>query len=165
MMKLKSNQTRTYDGDGYKKRAACLCFRNDAEQEVLLVSSSRYPDKWIVPGGGMEPEEEPSVAAAREVCEECENQIFCDSVNHYQIIWLITTAHHFLFVLTGRKREWFKIEDAIEVLQCHKPVQATYFEALQEGCVNSNGTPLVATIGGDLSPTYSINQSSVSDIR
>uniref|UniRef100_A0A8C2FDR7 Nudix (nucleoside diphosphate linked moiety X)-type motif 3b n=1 Tax=Cyprinus carpio TaxID=7962 RepID=A0A8C2FDR7_CYPCA len=65
----------------------------------------------------------------------------------------------------GRKREWFKIEDAIEVLQCHKPVQATYFEALQEGCLNSNGTPLVATIGGDLSPTYSINQSSVSDIR
>lgn len=34
MMKLKSNQTRTYDGDGYKKRAACLCFRNETEQEV-----------------------------------------------------------------------------------------------------------------------------------
>ncbi|CAK6972943.1 Diphosphoinositol polyphosphate phosphohydrolase 1 [Scomber scombrus] len=70
MMKLKSNQTRTYDGDGYKKRAACLCFRSEAEEEVLLVSSSRHPDKWIVPGGGMEPEEEPNVAAAREVCEE-----------------------------------------------------------------------------------------------
>ena len=37
---------------------------------MLLVSSSRHPDKWIVPGGGMEPEEEPNVAAAREVCEE-----------------------------------------------------------------------------------------------
>ncbi|XP_074167337.1 diphosphoinositol polyphosphate phosphohydrolase 1 isoform X2 [Sminthopsis crassicaudata] len=70
MMKLKSNQTRTYDGDGYKKRAACLCFRNEREEEVLLVSSSRHPDKWIVPGGGMEPEEEPGVAAVREVCEE-----------------------------------------------------------------------------------------------
>lgn len=34
MMKLKSNQTRTYDGDGFKKRAACLCFRNDTEEEV-----------------------------------------------------------------------------------------------------------------------------------
>lgn len=33
-MKLKSNQTRTYDGDGYKKRAACLCFRNESEEEV-----------------------------------------------------------------------------------------------------------------------------------
>lgn len=33
-MKLKSNQTRTYDGDGYKKRAACLCFRSESEEEV-----------------------------------------------------------------------------------------------------------------------------------
>ncbi|MEQ2246652.1 Nudix hydrolase 3 [Ilyodon furcidens] len=65
----------------------------------------------------------------------------------------------------GRKREWFKIDDAIQVLQCHKPVQATYFEALQGSCLTSNGTPLVTTIGGDLSPTYSINQSSVSGIR
>ncbi|CAO2618042.1 hypothetical protein LEMLEM_LOCUS17120 [Lemmus lemmus] len=24
----------------------------------------------------------------------------------------------------GRKREWFKIEDAIKVLQCHKPACA-----------------------------------------
>ena len=34
------------------------------------MSSRRHPDKWIVPGGGMEPEEEPNVAAVREVCEE-----------------------------------------------------------------------------------------------
>uniref|UniRef100_A0A8I5NRC2 Uncharacterized protein n=1 Tax=Papio anubis TaxID=9555 RepID=A0A8I5NRC2_PAPAN len=34
MMKLKSNQTRTYDGDGYKKRAACLCFRSESEEEA-----------------------------------------------------------------------------------------------------------------------------------
>uniref|UniRef100_A0A672K4C2 Nudix hydrolase domain-containing protein n=1 Tax=Sinocyclocheilus grahami TaxID=75366 RepID=A0A672K4C2_SINGR len=41
----------------------CLC-------QVLLVSSRSHPDRWIVPGGGMEPEEEPSAAAVREVCEE-----------------------------------------------------------------------------------------------
>uniref|UniRef100_A0A8C0IJ91 diphosphoinositol-polyphosphate diphosphatase n=1 Tax=Chelonoidis abingdonii TaxID=106734 RepID=A0A8C0IJ91_CHEAB len=70
MMKLKPNQTRTYDREGYKKRAACLCFRSEREDEVLLVSSSRYPDQWIVPGGGMEPEEEPGGAAVREVYEE-----------------------------------------------------------------------------------------------
>ena len=34
------------------------------------MSSSRYPDQWIVPGGGMEPEEEPDGAAVREVYEE-----------------------------------------------------------------------------------------------
>ena len=31
---------------------------NQQEDEVLLGSSSRHPDQWIVPGGGMEPEEE-----------------------------------------------------------------------------------------------------------
>lgn len=178
MMKLKSNQTRTYDGDGYKKRAACLCFRSDAEQEVLLVSSSRHPDKWIVPGGGMEPEEEPSVAAAREVCEEAgvkgtlgrlvgifENRDRKHRTYVYVLIVTEVLEDWEDSVNIGRKREWFKIDDAIEVLQCHKPVQATYFTALQEGCLNSNGTPLVATIGGEMSPTYSINQSSVSDIR
>lgn len=36
MMKLKPNQTRTYDGDGFKKRAACLCFKNEREEEVRL---------------------------------------------------------------------------------------------------------------------------------
>lgn len=38
--------------------------------QVLLVTSSRRPDNWIVPGGGVEPEEEPSVTALREVLEE-----------------------------------------------------------------------------------------------
>lgn len=37
---------------------------------MLLVSSSRRPDKWIVPGGGVEPDEEPHTTASREVLEE-----------------------------------------------------------------------------------------------
>lgn len=37
---------------------------------MLLVTSSRRPELWIVPGGGVEPEEEPSVTAVREVLEE-----------------------------------------------------------------------------------------------
>nr|XP_046165972.1 uncharacterized protein LOC124002538 isoform X2 [Oncorhynchus gorbuscha] len=73
MMKFKPNQTRIYDGEGFKRRAACLCFKNEKEDEVLLVSSSRHPDQWIVPGGGMEPEEEPCGAAVREVYEEVGN--------------------------------------------------------------------------------------------
>uniref|UniRef100_A0A1E1WYU9 Putative diadenosine and diphosphoinositol polyphosphate phosphohydrolase n=1 Tax=Amblyomma aureolatum TaxID=187763 RepID=A0A1E1WYU9_9ACAR len=68
-MKEKPNSTRTYDGDGFRRRAACLCVRKD-ESEVLLVSSSSAPDRWIVPGGGLEPNEEPSTAAMREVMEE-----------------------------------------------------------------------------------------------
>uniref|UniRef100_A0A3B3R6B4 diphosphoinositol-polyphosphate diphosphatase n=1 Tax=Paramormyrops kingsleyae TaxID=1676925 RepID=A0A3B3R6B4_9TELE len=212
-MKLKSNQTRTYDGDGYKKRAACLCFRSESEEEVLLVSSSRHPDKWIVPGGGMEPDEEPGVAAVREVCEEAgvkgtlgrlvgvfENRdrkhrtyVYVlvvtevlddweDSVNIGRCLSCFLAAWGEVHICpqvfrpvsswlpplsppAGRKREWFRTGDAQRLLQCHKPVQASYFEALQQGCLTGNGTPLVATLGGDLSAAYSISQSSVSGIR
>lgn len=38
--------------------------------KVLLVTSSSRPEQWIVPGGGIEPEEEPSATAVREVVEE-----------------------------------------------------------------------------------------------
>lgn len=33
-MKFKPNQTRTYDREGFKRRAACLCFKNEREDEV-----------------------------------------------------------------------------------------------------------------------------------
>uniref|UniRef100_UPI00358E49A9 uncharacterized protein isoform X3 n=1 Tax=Myxine glutinosa TaxID=7769 RepID=UPI00358E49A9 len=71
-MKQKLNQTRTYDEDGYRRRAACVCLSGGRENEVLLVSSSQHPEHWIIPGGGMEPGEEPKVAAVREVYEETE---------------------------------------------------------------------------------------------
>ncbi|XP_067387882.1 diphosphoinositol polyphosphate phosphohydrolase 1 [Emydura macquarii macquarii] len=172
MMKLKSNQTRTYDGDGYKKGAACLCFRNESVEEVLLVSSSRHPDRWIVPGGGMEPEEEPNVAAMREVCEEAgvkgtlgrlvgifENRDRKHRTYVYVLIVTEVLEDWEDSVNIGRKREWFKIEDAVKVLQYHKPVQASYFETLTQGCLANNGTPV-------LTATYSdSNESSVSDIR
>lgn len=38
--------------------------------QVLMVTSSKRPDQWIFPGGGVEPEEDSSVTAIREVVEE-----------------------------------------------------------------------------------------------
>ncbi|XP_074726840.1 diphosphoinositol polyphosphate phosphohydrolase 2 isoform X1 [Strix uralensis] len=182
MMKFKPNQTRTYDREGYKKRAACLCFRSEREDEVLLVSSSRYPDQWIVPGGGMEPEEEPGGAAVREVYEEeTKGKFDCTfetavhlklpTVNDLQagvkgklgrllgIFEQNQDRKHrtYVYVLTvteiledwedsvniGRKREWFKVEDAIKVLQCHKPVHAEYLEKLKLSCSPTNGNSVV----------------------
>nr|KAF6462652.1 nudix hydrolase 3 [Molossus molossus] len=139
---------------------------------VLLVSSSRHPDRWIVPGGGMEPEEEPSVAAAREVCEEAgvkgtlgrlvgifENQERKHRTYVYVLIVTEVLEDWEDSVNIGRKREWFKVEDAIQVLQHHKPVQASYFETLRQGYSANNGTPVVAT-------TFSVSaQSSTSGIR
>ena len=37
---------------------------------MLLVSGSKDPGRWVVPGGGIEPTEDPGVAASREVYEE-----------------------------------------------------------------------------------------------
>ncbi|MGH0120831.1 UNVERIFIED_CONTAM: hypothetical protein FKN15_069657 [Acipenser sinensis] len=182
MMKFKPNQTRTYDGEGYKKRAACLCFKNEREEEVLLVSSSRHPDQWIVPGGGMEPEEEPGGAAVREVYEEAgvkgklgrllgvfeagvkgklgrllgvfENQ----DRKHRTYVYILTVTETLEdwedSVNIGRKREWFKIEDAIKVLQCHKPVHAEYLEKLKLGCSPTNGNSVVPTLPDDNSTLY-----------
>ena len=71
----------TYSGEGYWTWACRRCvfgtlnsvavtWRRPFYLKVILVSSSRHPDQWIVPGGGMEPEEEPCGAAIREVYEE-----------------------------------------------------------------------------------------------
>uniref|UniRef100_A0A672QKC5 diphosphoinositol-polyphosphate diphosphatase n=1 Tax=Sinocyclocheilus grahami TaxID=75366 RepID=A0A672QKC5_SINGR len=130
MMKFKPNQTRTYDGEGFKKRAACLCFKNDREDEVLLVSSSRHPDQWIVPGGGMEPEEEPGGAAVREVYEEV--------ILPTPLTQLLQISEREQWSC-GRKRKWFKIDEAIRVLQCHKPVHAEYLRKLTPHCGPTNG--------------------------
>ncbi|XP_051513213.1 diphosphoinositol polyphosphate phosphohydrolase 3-beta-like isoform X1 [Myxocyprinus asiaticus] len=168
MMKFKPNQTRTYDGEGFKKRAACLCFKNDREDEVLLVSSSRHPDQWIVPGGGMEPEEEPGGAAVREVYEEAgvrgtlgrllgvfeQNQ---DS-KHRTYVYVLTVTETLEdwedSVSIGRKRKWFKIDEAIQVLQCHKPVHAEYLHKLSPRCSPTNGNSQEPVSTDDNAPLH-----------
>lgn len=46
-MKDKPNSIRTYDEDGFRKRAACLCVRNELEDEVGI-SSSFYPADYSI---------------------------------------------------------------------------------------------------------------------
>nr|XP_010947449.1 PREDICTED: diphosphoinositol polyphosphate phosphohydrolase 1 [Camelus bactrianus] len=159
-------------GESGRGQKAFLTVHATSDFQVLLVSSSRHPDRWIVPGGGMEPEEEPSVAAVREVCEEAgvkgtlgrlvgifENQERKHRTYVYVLIVTEVLEDWEDSVNIGRKREWFKIEDAIKVLQYHKPVQASYFETLRQGYSANNGTPVVAT-------TYSVSaQSSMPGIR
>lgn len=65
-----ASKLRNYDTDGYIKRAGCICFRTNHAKEILLVTSNRYPDKWIVPAGGVEAGERFQDAAVREVFEE-----------------------------------------------------------------------------------------------
>ncbi|XP_072528566.1 diphosphoinositol polyphosphate phosphohydrolase NUDT4B [Salminus brasiliensis] len=169
-MKFKPNQTRTYDGEGFKRRAACLCFKNEREDEVLLVSSSRHPDQWIVPGGGMEPEEEPCGAAVREVYEEAGVKgklgrllgVFEHNQDrkHRTYVYVLTVTETLEAwedsVNIGRKREWFPVEEAIKILQSHKPVHAEYLRHLQLCSATNNGNILLPSPPpNDNTPRYS----------
>ncbi|CAG9088678.1 unnamed protein product [Plutella xylostella] len=153
MVKEKPNSIRIYDEEGFRRRAACICVRSDAETEVLLVTSSRRPDNWIVPGGGVEPEEEPSVTATREVLEEAgvigklgrclgvfenrEHKYRTQNREHKhrtQVYVLRVTQELAEWEdarLMGRKRQWFSVDDALAQLALHKPIQRHYLQQRQ----------------------------------
>ncbi|XP_043285534.1 diphosphoinositol polyphosphate phosphohydrolase 3-beta isoform X3 [Venturia canescens] len=112
---------------------------------VLLVTSSRRPDSWIVPGGGVEPEEEPAVTALREVREEagvlgnlgrCLG-VFEQNVEHKHRtqVWVMCVTEEMPewedSRAIGRKRKWFSIAEALVQLAQHKPVQRSYIHSLR----------------------------------
>ncbi|XP_070555838.1 diphosphoinositol polyphosphate phosphohydrolase 1-like isoform X2 [Ptychodera flava] len=145
MVKHKPNSIRTYDAEGFRKRAACLCFKSDAEQEILLVSSSSTPDRWVVPGGGVEPEEDPGVAAMRETVEEagvkgrlgrCVGVFENEERKHRTRVFVLVVSEELdswedqLHI--GRERKWFPVDEAVCLLGGHKPLQKLFLiEALK----------------------------------
>ncbi|CAB0004866.1 unnamed protein product [Nesidiocoris tenuis] len=143
MVKEKPNSTRCYDAEGFRRRAACICVRSEAEDEVLLVSSSQSPDSWIVPGGGVEPDEQPAKTAVREVVEEAgvmgrlgrrlgifENQ---ERKHRTEVFVMVVTEELPEWEDSrsiGRRRKWFSVDEALKQLTIHKPVQVEYLETL-----------------------------------
>lgn len=140
-MKDKIGQTRTYDEEGFRQRAACICFKDNSEEEILLITSSRSSNKWVIPGGGIEPQEDPGSAATREVWEEAGVKgqvvrflgVFQNNDRKHR------TAVFELIVeeiaddweesrVMGRRRHWFSIEDANILLSKHKPLQQSYLK-------------------------------------
>ncbi|EDO40923.1 predicted protein [Nematostella vectensis] len=137
MIKNSNKGSRTYDEDGYVKRAGCVCFRTELEKEVLLVSSSKHPDKWVVPAGGIEPGEEPKETAIREVQEEagvkgklgrCLGVFKNDNSRSKTWVFVLTVTEELEVwdeARNGRKRSWFPIEKARDILSS-RPVQQMY---------------------------------------
>jgi diphosphoinositol-polyphosphate diphosphatase len=147
MVKEKPNSTRTYDADGFRQRAACLCTKDETEKEVLLVSGSKDPNRWVVPGGGIEPTEDPGVAALREVQEEAGVKgVLGRCLGVFQNNDRNTRTSVFVMVATEmlddwddakrRKRKWFTLAEAHEQLGLHKPVQQTYLQLLNKADKN-----------------------------
>ncbi|XP_037069077.1 diphosphoinositol polyphosphate phosphohydrolase 1-like [Pollicipes pollicipes] len=144
-MKDKPNSIRTYDAEGYRLRAAGVCVKDEEEKEVLLVSSSKEPNKWVVPGGGVEPDEQPDRAAVREVREEAgvEGHLGrCLGVfevsnterKHRTAVYILVVTSELPewedSVNIGRRRKWFDLEDAVRELNDNKPVQSGYLRLL-----------------------------------
>jgi len=62
-------QERTYDPiDGLRLRVYCLCVNED--NNILLITASRCKDRYVVPGGGIDPGETQEQAVVRELYEE-----------------------------------------------------------------------------------------------
>uniref|UniRef100_A0A915I9P9 diphosphoinositol-polyphosphate diphosphatase n=1 Tax=Romanomermis culicivorax TaxID=13658 RepID=A0A915I9P9_ROMCU len=132
---------RTYDKDGFRRRAACVCVKDEFENEVLLVSRPRQINQWIFPGGGIEPKEDPKHAASREVIEEAGvlgSIIRCLGVFETEhtrtCVYVLQVSCELTewddSIKCGRKRMWFTIEDAISALGADH-VQLAYLTRLK----------------------------------
>lgn len=144
MVKEKPNSVRTYDAEGFRRRASCLCFKDKTEQEILLVTSSKDRERFVVPGGGIEPQEDPKLTAEREALEEAGVR---GDLGRYLGTFENKEKMHrtlvFAFIVTeflddwedkrimGRSRQWFTIEEAKKRLS-HKPLQVTYLQLLDK---------------------------------
>jgi len=158
MVKEKPNSTRVFDADGFRQRAACICVRSELETEVLLVTSSRRPELWIVPGGGVEPDEEPSVTAVREVLEEagvigelgrCLGVFENSEHMHRTEVFVMTVTKELEewedSRSISRKRQWFSVDDALVQLALHKPTQRHYLQQLRHSKSSNSTTTTPST--------------------
>ena len=111
--------------------------------QVLLVSSSGHPDRWVVPGGKMQPNEAAEYSAVREALEESGAVGHLDRFlgtfdntdrRHRTKVYVLYVSR-----LSDdyddkdiRKRKWFSVEEAQKVLATFKPLQLKYLVALKQ---------------------------------
>ena len=108
--------------------------------QILLITS-RGKSSWIIPGGGIEPNESTSEAALRELYEEAgvkgriirELGVFENSERkHRTSVFVVVLEEEFddwdEKRLRGRQRGWYAIEEAWTMLHLSKPFQFSFLE-------------------------------------
>lgn len=145
-MKNKPDSSRTYDAEGFKRRAACICLKkNSSSWQVLMVNSSKRPHKWIFPGGGVEPGEKSSCTAIREASEEAGVVgVLHKYLGRFEVTNIERKHRTEVYVMMvqnelpewdesksmGRQRKWFTIEEALKHLNDRKAHQVAYLESM-----------------------------------
>ncbi|CAF3800072.1 unnamed protein product [Adineta steineri] len=148
-----SEKIRLIDQNGYRQRAACICIRNEREDEILLITS-RDKASWIIPGGGIEQNESTIEAAHRELYEEAgvKGRIIRDLGIFENLerkrrtnVFVVYVEHEYddweekrLF---DRQRHWFQLKEAFSLLKCYKQSQLEFFQRFL--LTSSNYTQLI----------------------
>lgn len=139
----KPAQATINDKDGFRMRAACVCFRSRKEEEVLLVSSLGGSG-WIIPGGKVDPKEvdNPSSSALREAREEAgvigqlgrSLGVFENAERGHRtrvfVMYVERMQEEGEWEESTRCRKWFPVREAKEVLRANKPNHAKYLDEL-----------------------------------
>ena len=135
MTKQNSLPPRTYDEHGYRLRGGCVCYKDNKEDHILLISSLSSPMSWKLPGGGVDPGENAKEAAVREVLEEagvigeldrCIGK-FKDEERKTVTFMYSMIVTQLVASLEGRKRRWFSLSDAVKELS-RQPHQLSYIK-------------------------------------
>lgn len=53
----------------------------------------------------------------------------CKYLLYLNFFFLLNIGIYLILMVLGRKRKWFKLEDALNMLRLHKPTQHTYLES------------------------------------
>uniref|UniRef100_A0A158R4C9 diphosphoinositol-polyphosphate diphosphatase n=1 Tax=Syphacia muris TaxID=451379 RepID=A0A158R4C9_9BILA len=132
---MKKNGERQLDGQGFRLRAAGICTRLEGSRlQILLVSCSKDEHIWVIPGGGIEVNEDEQSAALREVLEEAGvvGKIvkrvgeFKDEERRHRtavfILSVIEELREWEDGYCGRKRQWMTIEEGIKRVKASQTV-------------------------------------------
>ncbi|CAI6369136.1 unnamed protein product [Macrosiphum euphorbiae] len=119
-MKDKPNSTRIYDEDGFRRRAACICVRNDSDEVLTSATALRE----VVEEAGVVGRLHRRLGTFedRTHIRRHRTDVFVMIVTEELAEWEDSLG-------IGRKRKWFKLEDALNMLRLHKPTQHTYLES------------------------------------
>jgi len=157
---IKKRSVSLYDADGFRLRAACVCVRSVAEEEVLLVSRRSGPG-WIIPGGKIEPEEmlNPALSAIREAREEAgvigtlgrflgtfENK---DRGHRTRVFVLYVQELEVDWAESGRERQWFSLSEAQSLLNSNRPIHSNYLDSLIKSKVPTTTEPAALVVQSD----------------